>query len=478
MKWPRLARSVVFKVTLLYALVFGVVSAGSLVLLYAVIAAYTEQALDLAMQAKAIELYPALLVGDAAAAQTLFDKHATAHGRDDCFYRWVAADGRLRARSNVASWPPLDALPPDPTNRTAAPVMRTLRLAGPEGAIRETRVLSVRLSDSSLLQLGLNLAERNRLLGLFRVTASAIGLAVLTVGILAGRRIGRQATAGVRLVTRAAERAANGQFSERMPATTGNAEIDGLSDAFNRMAGRIERLIGEMRQVNDNIAHDLRSPITRIRGLAEMAITPRAGATYDPAESVGSIVEECDRMLNLINTMLDISEAEVGIGRSTMLEFDLATVVRQAVELFQSVAEEKGLTFRAEIKGPALVCADRRKMQRLLSNLLDNAVKYTSRGEVAVTLAGSREAVRLSVRDTGVGIPPNEIGRIFERFYRCDSSRNKPGNGLGLSLARAIARAHGGDITVASRPGEGSEFTVVLPAASARGRLPAESARA
>lgn len=460
MRWPDWSRSVVFKMTLLYALLFGALAASGLTLLYFVVAAYTEQAIDMAMQAKAMELYPVVLRGDVPEIQALFSTDVAAHGHADGFYRLISHTGQVLAHSNLSSWPPLDAIGmPLPT---AQPGLQTVRLPG-EARARQARVLSMRMGGGRILQLGVNLDDRDRLLLLFRGTASVIGLIMLTVAILVGRRIGVQAMSGVRRVTRAAERMAHGQFSARMPTPRGGAEIDQLADAFNRMADRITLLIAEMRQGNDNIAHDLRSPITRIRGLAEMAITAKRGTAHDPAESIGSIVEECDRMLNLINTMLDISEAEVGIGRATLEEFDLGEMVHQAAELYEIVAEEKRLVLRTEVPEGVLVHADRRKIQRLLSNLLDNALKYTEQGGVTITLTTGKNEVRLAVRDSGLGIAANDVGRIFERFYRCDSSRNQPGNGLGLSLARAIVRAHGGTITVASCPGQGSEFTVVLP---------------
>ncbi len=464
---PRRGRSAALRVVVFYALLFGAVCVGGLAALYMVVAAYTEQAIDMSLQSRAIALYPAILRGDDAGAQSLFSVSAAAHGYPACFYRLLSPTGAVLAHSDMSSWLrlPMETAGFAEANETP-PVLQTVRLPGGT-PVRQARVLSMRVQNERILQLGVSLDDRDRLLALFRSMAAIVGLVVLTVGIVTGRRIVTQAMSGVRRVTRAAERMADSQFAERILVPGAGAEVDQLARAFNGMADRIMRLMAEMRQGNDNIAHDLRSPITRIRGLAEMAITARRGSVHDPAESIGSIVEECDRMLNLINTMLDISEAEVGIGRSNLDEFDLATLVLQAAELFQVVAEDKGITLRTEVSGNVPVRGDRRKIQRLLSNLLDNALKYTERGEVRIALTDGKDRIRLSVRDTGVGIAEHEVGRIFERFYRCDSSRNQPGNGLGLSLARAIARAHGGDITVASRPGQGSEFTVILPKGAA-----------
>jgi signal transduction histidine kinase len=178
-----------------------------------------------------------------------------------------------------------------------------------------------------------------------------------------------------------------------------------------------------------------------------------------------SAIEECDRLLSIINTMLMISRTEAGVERPSLETIELAGLVREACELFGTTAEDRGLTLRCDLPEKCVLAGDARMIQRLLSNLLDNAIKYTPAGgrvEVCLTQsAGS--GVTLAIRDNGVGIPEEELPRIFERFYRGDQSRSASGTGLGLSLARAIARAHGGDITVESRLHEGSVFTVTLP---------------
>jgi signal transduction histidine kinase len=219
-----------------------------------------------------------------------------------------------------------------------------------------------------------------------------------------------------------------------------------------------------IRNMTGDIAHDLKKPIVRIRIAAEKKLfSDRKHDHYDP--DAARILEECDYLIQMIDTMLDVSEAQAGAATLDMREFDIADVLARAHELFYPLAEDKGLRFALDVPGPCIVRGDVHKIQRMVANLLDNAVKYTPPGgEVAVTMSQEGNMVRIAVRDTGCGVPESDLPHIFERFYRCDRSRSEPGIGLGLTLAKAIAVSHGGDIAVESEAGKGSVFTVMLPA--------------
>jgi len=240
-------------------------------------------------------------------------------------------------------------------------------------------------------------------------------------------------------------------------------EVDELTDTFNHMLDQIEALLRSLREITDDIAHDLRSPITLMRGLAERFSVADA-SPEEHREMSGAIVESCDRLLNLINTMLDISEMNAGAASLDRDRFDLAGMMRDTCEMFQPLAEETGVSLQMASCGPFIFWGDRQKLHRALANLVDNAVKYNRPGgTVSLVLVRKGGTVAVSVEDDGPGIARESLPRIFERFYRPDESRSRPGNGLGLSLAMAIAKAHGGTITAESTPDIKTAFTISLP---------------
>jgi heavy metal sensor kinase len=383
-------------------------------------------------------------------------------GVSDIFIRIMSQEGDLLASSDTSSWGSIgiSKAAMERIRSGAAHVFETSPIWGYE---HEARILYGSIGPDKVLQIGENLENDDRFKKLFgKILGITMG-GLMVFAALTGWFIARGALLSVEEVTKTALRISGGAFDQRVHVKTKGEEIQRLAITFNGMLDRIDALISGMREMSDNIAHELRSPLTRIRGVAELTLN--AGKSMnDYEEMAANTIEECDRLLEMINTMLDISEAEAGASKLTFEEIDIASVVRDACELYQPLAEVKGVPIIPRISGSHGIYGDIRRLQRLVVNLLDNAVKYTSPGgTVTVSVDEQQGQVVISVEDTGVGISKDDLPHIFRRFYRCDRSRSEAGFGLGLSLAEAIARTHGGNITATSVLGKGSRFAVILP---------------
>ena len=232
--------------------------------------------------------------------------------------------------------------------------------------------------------------------------------------------------------------------------------------AYRSIRRRHAKAMQELHDLTDDIAHDLRTPLARMHAQAELA----AMGDVSAAELAAGVAEETSSMLELLNTMLDLSQTGARIERSPRMDVDLAAIVRQMTEFYASVAEDKGVAFVLDLPDGEIVrSAHKAKLQQLVGNLLDNAVKFTpSGGTVSVTLTKEPETglARLAVSDTGIGISDEDKPNLFKRFWRSDASRSLPGNGLGLAVVKAIVTSYGGSVTCTSRPGVGTTFIVKL----------------
>ncbi len=296
------------------------------------------------------------------------------------------------------------------------------------------------------------------------IVFAAVAGGVLLLSFICSYLIAWRLCRGVDAVSAAADAIANGDYSRRVMPHNSGSEIDRMMKNFNTMIGNTERLMDELRTISDNIAHDLRTPLTRMLGRAELAVTGDMDQkAYE--EAFAENVEECRRMLSLINTMLDITRTESGTGRLQLEQFDLCPLLEQSIGLFNMLAEQKNITLFCRLpEMPVTVTADRVRVQQMIANLLDNAIKFTDcGGRVEVGLQMDGNDVKLSVRDNGCGMSNSELEQIFNRFFRGDSSRTLPGNGLGMSLVQAIVHAHNGSIEIVSTPGEGTFVMVTLP---------------
>ncbi len=325
-------------------------------------------------------------------------------------------------------------------------------------------VATAQLGDGHWLQVGKTTEAHEALLEHFRIVAFWVLLIGLALGLLAGYVLTGRALDPIRRLIAAVHRVlATGQMDDRVPLRAGPGdELHELTELFNRMLEKNGALLRGMREALDNVAHDLRTPLTRLRSSAERTLA----APFGPAdrETISDALEETERVILLLDTITDISEAETGLMRLAKNEVPLATAAAEAASLYEMVAEDRGITVRNEVPAAARAFADPQRLRQALVNLLDNALKYTPRGGTVTIFAESQpDSTVLGVRDTGPGIPPEEIPRIWERLYRGDKSRSERGLGLGLALVKAIAQAHGGRAEVENQPGSGAVFRLILP---------------
>jgi heavy metal sensor kinase len=459
----RLPNTLAFRLTLWYAGIFAFCSCVAFLLFYALITSVLQDRTDQELLAQA-QRFSTLLAGEGiGAVNNSAVVEAQAAGEKKVFFRLLNLTGEAFSSSNMSYWKdiPVDGGAMEKLLRGSGPILATITIPNRSD---EVRILYAMLSPAVIVQVGQAMESQARLLEAFKrifiITMSLLIAAAAGVGWFMARR----AVSGIEAVTHTAQKISGGSLQERVPVKPRGDEIDQLATTFNRMVDRIQTLLTEIKEMSDNIAHDLRSPVTRIRGTAEVTLT--TGKSLGDYENMAaSTIEDCDRLLDMINTMLLISKTEAGVEKPSREEVDVAALVRKACELFEPIAEEKNVSLSCAAAEPTLIAGDARMLQRMLSNIMDNAVKYTPGGKVEVSLTQNerRDTVVVSVNDTGVGISQADLPRVFERFYRCDQSRSQPGTGLGLSLARAIARAHGGEITVTSTVNQGSKFIITLP---------------
>jgi hypothetical protein len=347
------------------------------------------------------------------------------------------------------------------------------RLDEAEGAAHHALARVEQLPGGFRLLVGRDLDERSRLLDIvFSALRWLIGILVV-LGLAGGLFVTRRVLRRVDAMTGTTQTIMAGDLGGRLPIAGTGDEIDRLAGNLNAMLERIEALMRGLKEVSDNIAHDLKTPLTRLRNRAEEALRAAKGED-DYRAALEATIEESDGLIKTFNALLMIARAESGQGREHMADVDAAEIARGVAELYEPVADDKGLGLTIDAPQPATVRGNRELISQALANLVDNAIKYAEPGSAAVngvpapieiTARGEGDKILLSVADHGPGIPPDDRGRVVDRFVRLEHSRSLPGSGLGLSLASAVAHLHGGELRLEDNK-PGLRVVIALPRAA------------
>ena len=326
------------------------------------------------------------------------------------------------------------------------------------------------LSGGFRLLVGHDLAESDALTPiLWRTLLSSLAwlTAIATIG---GLVVARRVLHRVDRISAEARRITEGDLTGRLPVTGTDDELDRLVGSFNAMLDRIAELMAGMKEVSDNVAHDLKTPLTRLRSRAEQAL--RLGRTDDDLrEALDKVIEDADGMIRIFNALLMIARAEAGAGRDGMVELDAADVASDVGELYEPVAESQGAMLEGQIEPNLIVHGSRELIGQAVANLVDNALKYGTATDAAaprITISAARRGamVEIAVADRGASLSAEDRQRITDRFVRLENSRTAPGTGLGLSLVAAVVRLHNGELRIEDNA-PGLRIALVLPAARA-----------
>ena len=434
MRTPKLLRTQAFRIVAIYLAIFAISAVALVGFVYSNTALVLDRETDETIDAEItglVEQYQRL--GLPGLTDAIIGRSVR---REQGLYL-LANNNRQVIAGNLDGWPQFSS------GRNGFVEFSYERRIGVTPELRSARGRIFTVSQGFYLLVARDVDERRALENLFRTALVSGGVLMIVLGLAGGVLISRNFLARLDVINRTSRQIMGGDLSRRVPVTPAGDEFDDLSGNLNRMLDRIERLLHGMREVSDNVAHDLRSPLNRLRNRLELAAM-RQPPESETARDFDAAVQETDRLIGTFNALLLIAEAEAGSVRETMHQFDLCEVIEGIGELYGPLAEEKALTFSVKRSAESCVInGNHNLISQALANLVDNAIKYTpSGGTILVALETQPAGASLIVADDGPGIPLQDRERVTERFVRLESSRNSPGTGLGLSLVAAVARMH------------------------------------
>lgn len=435
-----------FRLAALYFLVFAASVLGVLLFVYLTSAGFVERQTEATLEAEITGLAEQYAQRGLSGLIQIVAARSAGDRGDAMIYLVTDPDGQPLA-GNIAAWP---AGVPTHSTWLSFALERTIN---GRHEVHPARGRLFVIPGGYRLLVGRDISDAAAFRSEVRTTLLWAGLIALGIGLIGGTVMSRNLLRRVEQVNRTSERVMAGNLSDRVPLHGTRDEFDQLAVNLNRMLDQIERLMTAMREVTDDVAHDLRTPLSRLRTRLECALVNTSGGASQ-GEAIRAAIDEADRLLATFNALLRIAELESGARLDQTAPIDLSEVARSVAELYEPVAEEKGFAVSVVAKPGVRISGDWHLLSQALANLLDNALKYAGGGLIELRVYHESGQAILEVADQGPGIPEADRQSVLDRFVRLEPSRTTPGNGLGLSLVRAIARRHDGSVMLAdNRPG-------------------------
>ncbi|MDQ6952612.1 MAG: HAMP domain-containing sensor histidine kinase [Mariprofundaceae bacterium] len=462
-KLERMIKTLHMRLTLWNSVVFGMLALCVFIIAYGVVSRQLLTAVDVDLKNTAQEFSESLKTGGFSALKIEIDREIGAHGKGMFFACFLDENGQIQADKLVST---CAMMMPQPNVLQDQLQWFDIDMNKSEDSIR---ALALPVSGFGWIEIGVSLASYDALMAQIIAVFVPSLLIMLLIGVFVSWLQLRSVFHSVEQVQCAAIAISEGDLDHRVEFKAQGIELSRLADAFNMMLDRIQHVLGEMSDVSNHIAHDLRTPVSRIRGIAETCLSGNYPSDKEKisaqTDTLALIVGESEQLGAMIHTMLEIAQTDAGLLKQQKDAVDMVALLHEVHDLFLAVAEDAGITLLlSPMLEPRCVLGNKGRLQRVFANIIDNALKFSERGgDVSISVELDASMMWIHIGDQGVGMSAQDIAHAFERFYRSDQSRTTPGHGLGLSYAMSIVRSHGGDIFIESHLGEGSIFTVQLP---------------